>query len=151
MGRGPGAFLSFFIRLNPRYPRSIFPLLFLQIHCAHRYVPMGGEDFESALFFPLERFLVGKELLEHGFITRIVVRHLDIFPDDRDPVIPAIIFVSVVNRRFGGHLEGDPQLDLFLEERIMVLLEQLHELVGESPFRPCSNIRSRKAFRPPLA
>ena len=97
---------------------------------------MPGQDLEAPLLFPLECFLVGKELLERDFVVGVVVRDLDVLPDDPHAIIPSIAFVAVVDGRFRRDLQGVARLDLFFEEGVMVLLEQSNELIGKSPFDP---------------
>ena len=65
---------------------------------------MCKQNLEPSLLFPLKRFLVRIELLENLLIAFIVVRHLDILPDNREAIIPSSILSAMINRLFRRYL-----------------------------------------------
>src|SRR5208337_471102 len=70
----------------------------VQIDRLHRQVPMRVEDFEAALFFALERILVGIHLLLQRSLVEGLVGDSGVLEDDGHAEIPAAVFGSVIAR-----------------------------------------------------
>src|SRR5205823_263508 len=103
-----------------------------EIDADQRQVPMRREDLEAPLLLAPEGVLVGEQALELGFGERFV-RRGGVLPHDRDAIVPAAVFGAVKTRRFRADLLRVTQLDLPLQHREMVLLEESDELVGIAP------------------
>src|SRR5207248_9181846 len=103
-----------------------------EIDADHRQVPMRREDLEAPLLLAPEGVLVGEQALELRFGERFV-RRGGVLPHDRDAIVPAAVFGAVKTRRFRADLLRVTQLDLPLQHREMVLLEESDELVGIAP------------------
>src|SRR4029077_11769035 len=85
------------------------------------------------LFFPRIRGLVGpKLLLQRVFVERLI-RNRRVLEHDGDAIIPASVFGRMVTRLVHPDLEHPAHLHLLLQQRIVVLLEELQKLVGMSP------------------
>lgn len=110
--------------------RLLIVVLLGQCHLASKFTvligtfPMCEQYLEPSLFFSLERLLVTVKFLENLLIAGIVVRHLNIVPDDPDTVISPPIFSAMIRWCFSCYLQGISKLYLFFEEGVVVLLEQ---------------------------
>src|SRR5947207_13129042 len=99
-------------------------------------VPMREEDLEAALLLAGECRLIGPELPDQCRLVGIGRRGRRRVPEfQRDAIVPARIFGHVVRRSLDFHGEYSSAFDLLLEERIVILQEQLQELLLVSPLR----------------
>src|SRR5207244_1681751 len=103
-----------------------------QIHADHGQVPVRREDLEAPLLLAPKGVLVGKQTFQLRLGKRLV-RRRGVLPHDRDAIIPAAILGPVEPGRLRGDPLDVPQLDLSLQHREVVLLEEPDELVGEAP------------------
>src|SRR5271167_5021847 len=97
-------------------------------------VPMGVEDLEAMLLFALIGLLIGEELLEQRLFVEAVIGGGGVLEDDGDAVVPAAVFGGVIARRDSAYFEQPTEFNFFLQQWVMVLLEQRDELLSVSPF-----------------
>src|SRR5271157_3937777 len=95
---------------------------------------MRKQDFKAPLLFLGVGFLVGKELLLDGIVIKGIIGNSGVFENNRDPIVPAAIFGAMVTRRVHRHLQHATHFHLFLEQWIVILLEEPQEFVGVAPF-----------------
>src|SRR5438874_12734187 len=95
---------------------------------------MRIQNLESSLFLPLVSLLVGEELLLQWVLVEGLIGHGRILEHDGYAIVPPSVFGGVIARLIHPDFEHAPHLDFFLEQRIMIFLEKLQELVGVSPF-----------------
>ena len=107
----------------------------VEVHVLDGQVPVRVENLETPLLFLLVRFLIRIELLDQRGAVEIVVGNRSVLEDDGHPVIPTAVFRRVIARRGHAYLQHAAQLDLFLQNRIMVFLEERQEFLGMAPFR----------------
>src|SRR5438067_104903 len=103
-----------------------------EIDADHRQVPVRREDLEAPLLLAPERVLVGEQTFELRVGKRFV-RRRRVLPHDRHAIVPAAVLGAVKAWCLRGDLLRVAELDLALQDRKMVLLEQPDELVGETP------------------
>src|SRR6266478_4386458 len=110
-------------------------LLRLQLHALDGHVPMSSKDFKPPLLFLRIRSLVGpKLLLQRVFVERLI-RGRRVLEHDGHAIVPAPVFSSVVARLVHPDLEHAAHFHLLLQQRVVVLLEQLQKLICISPLR----------------
>ena len=97
-------------------------------------VPVGEKNFEAALFFALVGRLVGKKFL-HGFFFGGIRSCSDggILEGDGDAIVPAGLFRHVVGRRFDFDGEEVAGFDALLQQRVVVLQEEIQKFLLMSP------------------
>src|ERR1039458_646540 len=118
---------------QPSYYRPPRPLFPVQIYVLDRHVPMASEDFKPALLFLRIRGLVGpKLLLQRVFVERLIRGRCGL-EHDGHALVPAPVFGRVIARLVHPDLEHAAHFHLLLEQRVVVLLEQLQKLVCMSP------------------
>src|SRR5713101_3282185 len=126
---------SFYIFWESRALLEARDLLPVQLHVLDGHIPMSSKDFKSALLFLRILSLVGPKLfLQRIFVERLI-RNRRILEHDGHAIVPAPVFGRVVARLVHPDLEHAAHLHLLLQQRVVVLLEQLQKLVRISPLR----------------
>ena len=95
---------------------------------------MGIEDFEAALLFALVGVLVGKELLEERGGIESVVSDFGVLEDDGGAIVPAAVFGGVIAGSDREYLQDAAELHFFLQQRVVIFLEERDKFVGVTPF-----------------
>src|SRR5690349_3344805 len=99
-------------------------------------IPMREKDLETTLLLASKRGLIGPELLDHRRLVGIGRRrHRRVAEGERDAIVPARLLGHVIRGRLDLHRENATALDFFLEQRVVVLEEQLQEFLLPSPLR----------------
>src|SRR5207247_641070 len=96
-------------------------------------LPVSKPNLEPPLLLAFEGLLIGIELFDDWLFARLVRCGGHVLEDDCDAVIPSPVFGRVISRLHSGHAEYSPGLNLFLEYRKVILLEQPDELIGVAP------------------
>src|SRR5512140_2593856 len=104
-----------------------------QIDIVDGNIPVPKEYLKPPLLLCLECLLVREERLCERRFVKSIVGHLHILENDGYAVVPSSILRRVEAGLHGAYLENSAKLDLFLQYREVVLLEQLNELVSVPP------------------
>src|SRR6202140_4813981 len=118
---------------TPELRSCVVRLSFLQIQCLYRQVPVRIENLKPALLLALVGRLIGPELLLQSIFLKRLIGHGGILEYDGYAVVPTPVFGSVIARLIHPYFDHAPHLDFFLEQGIVVLLEQPQELIRMSP------------------
>ncbi len=94
---------------------------------------MTVENLESPLFLALVRGLIRVHLLDQRLFVEGAECRSGILEHDRHPEIPACIFAHVIAGRCHFHRLHAPHLNLLLQQRIVVLLEEIEEFLLVAP------------------
>src|SRR5262245_16253682 len=94
---------------------------------------MGDEDLETPSFFVSKCRLIGVKLLDDLLLTGWLVKSCGTLEYYRDTKIPPAVFGRMVARLFDLNARDAPCLDLFFQDRKVILFKQLHKFVGKSP------------------
>src|SRR5580704_11027488 len=108
--------------------------LLFQIYRLYGQIPVGVENFETALFFARVGRLIGELLFLERIFVEGLIGHGGIFEDDSYAIIPAPVFRGVVAGLVHPDLEQAAHLNFFIEQRVVIFLEELQEFIGVSPF-----------------
>jgi hypothetical protein len=99
-----------------------------------RKIPVRCQDLESPQFLALVGFLIGPELLDQAIFVRIGGgRHGRVLIADGDAIVPARILGHVIRWRLDFDREYAAALGDLLQQRIVVLEEELQEFLLMAP------------------
>ncbi len=96
---------------------------------------MRLQYLEPSLLFALVRRLIREQLFEQRGAIEIVVGDGSILEYDRDAIVPAAVLGCMIARRGCRDLQYSAKLHLFLQQGIVVLLEERDKFIGISPLR----------------
>src|SRR5262250_699738 len=96
---------------------------------------MAIKNFEASLLFLLVCVLVWIQRFDNSRGVEVVVGDCRVLEDDCYAVVPALILCRVVSRLRRVDFENSAQFHFFLQNRIVILLEEGNKFVRVAPFR----------------